>query len=133
MIEYMLDTDTCIYVIKNKPESVLGLFNQHYDVLAISSVVASELHYGAAKSQVPRHLQEVALFLDRIQVLPFDDYAAQLTGEIRANLARQGTPIGPYDVMIAGHAMAIDCTLVTNNTREFSRVDPLSLVNWTKM
>lgn len=130
MIDFMLDTDISIYVIKKKPPEVLARFNQHYGTMAVSSVTVSELRYGYEKSKVERHRQEVEDFLNRIRVLDFDQHAAEITGIIRAKLANSGTPIGPYDVMIAGHAMAVGCIMVTNNLREFSRVDGLQVENW---
>ena len=130
MIEYMLDTNICIYVIKNRPSEVVSQFNQHYAEMAISSVVASELYYGAYKSGLDRHMIAVQAFVNRIAIIEFDNAAANASGEIRADLANRGTPIGPYDVMIAGHAVSQNCTLVTNNVREFERVSQLAIENW---
>ena len=130
MILYMLDTNMCIYVIKNRPAHVLKKFNKHHGNMCVSAITASELYYGAAKSGVPRHFEDVESFLAHIEVLPVTCLDGEVAGRIRADLAKKGTPIGPYDTLIAGHALANDLTLVTNNTREFERVDGLVLENW---
>ncbi len=131
MLRYMLDTDTCIYVIKNRPANLRDTFNQHNDQLSISSVTLAELLYGAEKSAKTEHnLGVVESFSARLEVLPYDDKAAAHTGQIRAQLEAAGTPIGPYDLMIAGHARSQGLVLVTNNMREFERVDGLRLENW---
>ena len=130
MIKYMLDANICIYVIKHRPPVVRDKFNQHAHEIAISSVVASELYYGAFKSGVPRHMEELERFMLKMKVWPFDDFAAVSTGKVRASLAGKGRPIGPYDSMIAGHALSNNQILVTNNVREFERVEGLKLENW---
>ena len=127
---YMLDTNICIYVIKNRPAHVLQKFNKHHGEMCISSITASELYYGAAKSGVPRHFKDVETFIARIEVLPIASFDAEVAGRIRADLAGKGTPIGPYDTLIAGSAMATNMILVTNNIKEFERVDGLELENW---
>lgn len=131
MLRYMLDTNICIYTIKNKPQVVREAFNRHYGQLAISSVTLMELVYGAEKSAAPeRNLAVVEGFAARLEVLDYDHLGAAHTAQLRAELARAGTPIGPYDQMIAGHARARGLVLVTNNLREFTRVPGLRVEDW---
>lgn len=131
MLKYMLDTNICIFTIKDKPEAVRVLFNQHHGQLCISSVTLMELFYGAEKSAVPeRNLAVVEGFAARATVLDYDTAAAQHTGQLRAEQAKAGRPIGPYDQMIAGHARSQGLILVTNNVREFERVPGLRIEDW---
>jgi tRNA(fMet)-specific endonuclease VapC len=130
-LRYLLDTNICIYTLKRRPPQIRERFNRHAAHLAISSVVLAELLYGAEKSSRPEHnLEQVEGFAARLEVLPFDDKAAVHYGQIRAVLERSGQGIGPYDLMIAGHARSLGLTLVTNNEREFFRVPGLLLENW---
>ena len=131
MLRYMLDTNICIYTMKNKPDSVREAFKRHQGQLCISSVVLSELLFGAEKSNNrPAALIAVESFAARLTVLSYSPEAAVNTAQIRADLQRQGKPIGPYDVMIAGHAQSLGLILVSNNTKEFDRVAGLRLENW---
>ena len=131
MLRYMLDTNICIYTIKNNPAAVREKFQQHQNHLCISSIVLSELLYGAEKSSQPeKSLALIEGMAARLEVLNFDEHAAAHAAEIRADLARKGTPIGHYDVLIAGHARSRGLMLVSNNLREFERVDGLRLENW---
>ncbi|KMJ43462.1 tRNA(fMet)-specific endonuclease VapC [Xenorhabdus khoisanae] len=131
MIKYMLDTNICIYTIKNKPQKVREAFYQHYGQLCISSVTLMELIYGAEKSaNLKKNLDIIEGFAARLEVMTYGFDAAVHTGQIRAELAKNGTPIGPYDSMIAGHARSLGMVLVTNNTREFERVSGLRLEDW---
>ncbi|WEK31614.1 MAG: tRNA(fMet)-specific endonuclease VapC [Candidatus Pseudomonas phytovorans] len=131
MLRYMLDTNICIFTIKNKPQIVREAFNRHHGQLAISTVTLMELIYGAEKSANPqRNLTVVEGFAARLEVLDYDDHAAAHTGQLRSELAKAGTPIGPYDQLIAGHARALGLILVTNNLREFQRVPGLRLEDW---
>ena len=133
MLRYMLDTNILIYTLKNKPEMVQQQFEAHDGEICASSVTAMELLYGAHKSQaVRRNLDVVEGLLGRIEILDFDVSAAEHAGQIRAELSAVGKPIGPFDVMIAGHARSRGMCLVTNNEGEFMRVSGLRLVNWTK-
>lgn len=133
MLKYMLDTNICIYTIKNKPQKVREAFNQHYGRICISSVTLMELIYGAEKSCSPeKNLPVVEGFTARLDVLNYDNDAAVHTGQLRAELARAGKPIGPYDAMIAAHARSLGLILVTNNTREFIRVPGLRLDDWSQ-
>ena len=131
MLKYLLDTNIVIYTIKNRPRRVRERFTRHQGQLAISSVTLMELVYGAEKSSQPeRNLRDINGLAARLDVLPYDAAAATHTGQIRAELARQGTPIGPYDQMIAGHARALGLILVSNDAAEFGRVPGLRLENW---
>lgn len=131
MLRYLLDTNICIYAIKNRPASVRDRFNQEADRLCISSVTLFELLCGAEKSSLPaRNLEVVESFAARLQVLPFDKRAAAHAAQLRALLEKAGTPIDPYDLQIAGHARSESLTVVTNNLREFARVPGLLVENW---
>lgn len=134
MLKYLLDTNICIFTIKNKPQVVREAFTRHAGQLAISTVTLMELVYGAEKSDHSRHnLHVVEGFAARLDVLDYHSEAAAQTAQIRAELARAGTPIGPYDGLIAGHARALGLILVTNNVREFSRVAGLRLEDWASV
>lgn len=128
---FLLDTNICIYLINRRPETVLQHFaNLQAGEVAISSITGSELHYGVAKSGSARNLLALEKFLAPLEVLPFDEAAMREYGPIRARLEKQGTPIGPMDMLIAAHALALDVVLVTNNLREFERVPGLRTMNW---
>ncbi|CAI8855179.1 MULTISPECIES: type II toxin-antitoxin system tRNA(fMet)-specific endonuclease VapC [Pseudomonas] len=131
MIKYMLDTNICIFTIKNKPQVVREAFNRHHGQLCISAVTLMELIYGAEKSAAPeKNLAVIEGFAARLEVLPFDNEAAAHTGMIRSELAKAGKPIDPYDQMIAGHARSRGFIVVTNNLREFERVPGLRVEDW---
>ena len=127
----MLDTNIVIYTIKNRPVRVREVFKRHSGQMAISAVTFGELIYGAERSSQPeRNLNDIEGMIARLEVLPFGELAAAHFGQLRAELARAGTPIGPYDQMIAGHARAAGLVLVTNNVDEFKRVPGLRIENW---
>ncbi|HPO04016.1 MAG TPA: type II toxin-antitoxin system VapC family toxin [Bacillota bacterium] len=131
-MRYMLDTNICIYLIKKKPESVLKNLNLHMDEgIAISAITLAELKHGVEASQYPEK-NAIALnqFLSIVDILPFDDDAATEYGKICATLRRQGTPIGVMDMLIAAHAKAKGLIIVSNNVKEFARVEGLELKNW---
>ena len=131
-MRYMLDTNICIYAIKNKPEKVLKTLKEKMnDGICISAITLAELAHGVEKSAA-RDKNRAALlrFLTILTVLPFDDLAAAEYGEVCADLQRKGTPIGTMDMLIAAHAKTEGLILVTNNTREFERVEGLTLENW---
>lgn len=131
MLRYLLDTNIVIYVIKRKPLSALQLFNGNEGHMAISSITLAELLHGAEKSNAPvRSLATVEDFCSRLEVLPYGAKAAQHYGSIRAALERLGQPIGVNDLHIAAHARSEGLTLVSNNLREFERVEALRLDNW---
>ncbi|MFD1745102.1 tRNA(fMet)-specific endonuclease VapC [Rhizobium helianthi] len=132
MLKYMLDTNICIFTIKNRPQHVREAFNRHSNQLCISSVSLMELIYGAEKSARPeQNLAVVEGFAARLEVLDYDALAASHSGQLRAELASNGTPIGPYDQLIAGHARSKGLILVTNNRREFERVPGLRVEDWS--
>ena len=132
MIEFMLDTNICIYLIKQKPRQVVERLAQtSVSDVGISSITLSELEYGVCKSGRPEQNRVALLeFLAPLEVLPYDDMAAQDYGQLRSYLTAHGTPIGSLDMLIAAHARSINCTVVTNNAAEFSRVPHLKLDNW---
>ena len=129
----MLDTNICIYTIKQKPIEVLNRFKQELsEGLCISAITLAELKHGVEKSARPeRNELALAQFLTALTVVPFDDLAAVEYGKICADLQKKGKPIGTMDMLIAASALSLGITLVTNNTREFIRVSGLSLENWT--
>ena len=131
---YMLDTNICIYTMKKKPEKVLQRFQKALDMgLCISSITLAELEYGMKHcSDQLKNEQALIRFLAPLSILPFGAAAASEYGAIRAELQRKGTPIGPLDMLIAGHARAEDLILVTNNVREFERVPDLEIENWAE-
>ena len=131
MLNYLLDTNFVIYVIKQRPIQVLEVFNRHQRRMAISAITLAELIHGAEKSSdVPRNIAVVEDFVSRLTVLPYDDRAAWQYGSIRAALEKSGQPIGLNDLHIAAHARSNGLILVTNNEHEFKRVSGLLLENW---
>ncbi|CAK6694596.1 type II toxin-antitoxin system tRNA(fMet)-specific endonuclease VapC [Synechococcus sp. CBW1107] len=131
MLRYLLDTTICIYVIKQRPASLLERFNENAAQMGISAITLAELLHGAEKSSQPRRsLAVVEDFCSRLDVLSYGAKAAQHYGLIRASLERRGLPIGVNDLHIAAHARSEGLTLVSNNLREFERVDGLLLDNW---
>ena len=133
-MRYMLDTNICIYAIKHKPEQVFMRLQEHDPAeICISSVTYAELVHGVEKSKaIEKNRLALALLLANIEIMSFDSLAAEGYGKVRADLEKMGTPIGPLDMMIAGHAKALDYTVVTNNTKEFERVKGLKLENWVE-
>ena len=131
-MEFLLDTNTCIYIIKRKPSEVIERFRQaKISQIGISSITFSELSYGVSKSSQPTQNQvALAQFAAPLEILPYEDDAAQYYGDLRAFLEKKGTPIGSLDMLIAAHALSIDCTLVTNNEKEFTRIPNLKIDNW---
>jgi len=131
-VRYLLDTNICIYLIKQKPIRVMEKFNA-YSVgeIGVSSITVGELWYGVAKSE-RREENEQALeqFLLPLIVAEFDEGAAEVYGEIRAALEKDGRPIGAMDMLIAAHAVSLGVVLVTNNEGEFSRMPELIVENW---
>ena len=131
-MKLMLDTNICIYIIKQQPAAVLKRFLE-YQIgdIGISSITLSELRYGVAKST---HQEKNAKALDEfvipLEVVSFDEEAAHVYGNIRATLEKAGTPIGSMDMLIAAHAVSLGIPLVTNNTREFVRIPTLIVIDW---
>ncbi len=129
---YMLDTNICSYIIRNAPEGVkikLKKVEQEHE-LALSSIVVSELFYGAYRKNSNKLIKLIKDFTENFMIYNFDAKAAETYGKIRANLERGGNVIGAYDLQIAAHAVSLDAVLVTNNEREFNRVKGLRIENW---
>jgi tRNA(fMet)-specific endonuclease VapC len=131
-MRYLLDTNICIYIIRQKPPQVLAHFEYlEPSEVGISSITVAELEYGVVKSQQQeRNQNALRQFLLTLEIVDFDAQAATIYGEVRSALERQGQPIGAMDLLIAAHALSINTTLVTNNSREFNRVPGLKLENW---
>jgi tRNA(fMet)-specific endonuclease VapC len=129
---FLLDTNTCIeYLRKRNPTVISNIHAQPPDELRVCSVVVAELYFGAFKKPQPAsNFAVLTAFLSVFLSLPFEDRAAKIYGQVRADLETKGTPIGPNDLMIAAIALAHDLTLATHNTSEFSRVSGLKLVDW---
>jgi len=131
MLRFMLDTNICIYVIKNRPARLRERFNSLGDQLCISVITLAELIYGAEKSARPHeNLAVVEQFRARLEVLAFAERAAGHYGQLWAEIERAGQPIGTHDMMIGGHARSEGLTVVTNNLREFRRMPGLRVENW---
>lgn len=131
MLKYMLDTNICIYVIKRRPLDALVKFNENAGSICISSITMAELMHGAEKSeQRARNLSIVEDFISRLDVLSYGEKAAMHYGDIRADLEKKGTIIGANDLHIAAHARSEALVLVSNNLKEFERVDGLRSCNW---
>ena len=131
MIAFLLDTDICIHVLKHRDRGLAETFKANDGRMAISDVTLFELAYGAERYQDPQQrLAVIEGFAARLELLPFDSRAALHAGQIRAGLERKGEMIGAYDVLIAGVARSQGLVLVTNNGREFDRVEGLRVENW---
>ena len=131
---YLLDTNTCIYLIKESPVRVIRtLRSKRPDEITISSVTFAELQFGVEKS---RHTEKNQKALDRflapLEIRPFDVEAGRVYARVRADLQRRGKVIGALDMMIGAHAIALDAIFVTNNVREFKRIRGLKLENWAR-
>jgi tRNA(fMet)-specific endonuclease VapC len=131
MLRYMLGTNVCVRVLRDRPKDVRDRFNAAADTLCISTIVLTELLHGAAKSARPDHnRQEVERFAARLEVLAFDERAADHAADIRATLERTGRGIGGYDLLIAGHARSRGLIVVTGDLGEFRRVEGLRSEDW---
>lgn len=127
----MLDTNLCVRILRDRPPGLRPRLNAEADSLCVSSITFAELVHGAEKSAKPApNRAEVDLLAARLRVLAFDDRAAAHSAEIRADLERRGQPIGPYDLLIAGHARSEGLVIVTGNLREFRRVEGLRAEDW---
>ncbi|MGA0572648.1 type II toxin-antitoxin system tRNA(fMet)-specific endonuclease VapC [Variovorax sp. VNK109] len=130
-MKYLLDTNTCIYIINQRPAHVLQRFREHHiEDIGLSAMSAAELAFGVAKSGSAKNEATLQRFLAPLNVLPFDVDCIWHYGHLRAKLEKAGTPIGSIDTMIAAHALALDATLITNNVNEFARVPGLRCDNW---
>jgi tRNA(fMet)-specific endonuclease VapC len=127
----LLDTNICIYIINQKPPTVLERFKSfNAGEIGVSSIVAAELAFGVEKTNSNRNKQALNLFLAPMTIVPFDGACIWSYASLRSHLEKQGQPIGSLDTMIAAQALALDLPLVTNNLKEFSRVPKLKLENW---
>ena len=128
----MLDTNICIYIIKNKPLQVKEkLYKFEISEVCISTITVSELIYGAYKSQfVEKNLKAIEGFLLPFEIMDYDYKASIEYGKIRAYLEKKGKVIGNMDMQIAGHALSLNLELISNNTKEFERINGLKLDNW---
>lgn len=132
-MKYLLDTNTCIYIINRKPPSAIArIRSKQLEDIAVSTVTIAELEYGVYRSQkIDQNRIALLEFLVPLIILDFDQGAAAVYGSIRSSLEARGTPIGPLDLLIAAQAVSQGLILVTNNEREFNRVDGLEIENWT--
>lgn len=133
-MRFMLDTNFCLYAIQHRAPDVLAALRAHESAgLGLSSITVAELMFGVAKSGSLRNQKALAQFLEPLEIADFDRRAAQVYGPLRAALEAAGTPIGPLDTQLAAHALSLGLTLVSHNTREFSRVPGLRLDNWVQV
>ncbi len=130
---YMLDTNICSYIIRNKPPYIREKLEmiEHHHTVALSSIVVTELTYGAAKKGSPKLTRLIDAFIDNFTLYDYDRSAAQPYGELRVQLEQTGKIIGAHDLLIAAHALSLNAILVTNNLREFLRIDGLTLEDWS--
>jgi len=131
---FLLDTNICIYLIRQKPLHVYDKFKSlALGAVGLSTITVSELTYGVTKSSNPeKNRDALEQFLLPFEILDFDINAEIEYGKVRTYLEKKGTPIGPLDTLIAAHAKSLNLILVTNNTREFNRVPKLSIQNWVE-
>lgn len=131
-MHYLLDTNICIYLIKKRPKQVLEQFQKHSPTdVAISSISVFELEYGVEKSQIKdRAAKALAKFLLPLNIVEFDKWAASKAATIRVKLEKAGTPLGAYDLLIAAVALSRQLYLVTNNVKEFEKIEELHIENW---
>jgi len=132
-MKFMLDANICIYLIKLKPQKVLKHFQSHsVGEIGISSITLAELRLGVEKSQhIEKNRQALDEFILPLEIVDFDEAAAEAYGTIRAALKKTGRPIGSMDMLIGAHALALSVALVTNNTKEFRRIKNLKVLDWT--
>jgi len=131
-MKYLLDTNICIYLIKQKPPQVLQRFSAYtVDDIGVSAITVAEMSFGAQKSQRPeQNRRALEQFLVPLTILDFDYQAAIVYGGIRAALEARGMPVGALDLLIAAQAISRGITLVTNNAAEFARIPNLIMENW---
>jgi tRNA(fMet)-specific endonuclease VapC len=132
-MKFMLDTNICIYIIKQKPPKALKHFSSHsVGDIGISSITLAELQYGVAKSRhIQKNRQALSEFTLPLEIVHFDEKAAESYGEVRAALEKAGRPIGSMDMLIGAHALSLGIALVTNNIKEFRLIKGLRVVDWT--
>lgn len=134
MIKYLIDTNTCIYIMNKRPAGIIQKFKRFtIGDIGVSTITVSELEYGAAKSKNSKlNNQRLEEFLSPLEILPYDEIAANNYGDIRHKLEKRGELIGPLDLLIAAHAVSKNLILITNNEKEFKRVKNLKIRNWVK-
>ena len=133
-MRYMLDTNICIYIIREKPVKVIKkLCTFELTDIVISAITHSELEFGVSKSSRREENREALNnFLSPLEIVPYDDKAAVVYGQIRTHLEKKGTVVGAMDMLIGAHAKSIPVTLVTNNLKEFKRIPGLRVENWAR-
>ena len=134
MIKYLIDTNICIYIMNKRPTGIIHKFKQ-FDVgeIGVSTITVSELQYGVSKSKNRRlNKQRIEEFLFPLEILPYDEIASTIYGDIRVQSEKRGEPIGPLDLLIAAHALSRNLVLISNNEKEFKRVKNLKVENWVK-
>jgi len=131
-MKYLLDTNACIRILKgDSPKMLVHIKQAAKEEICISTVVRFELFYGIYKSKnTESNIKNLNIFLQSVNTLYFDEHASQEAGRVRFALEESGTPIGPYDLLIGATALAYDCTLITHNTKEFSRIKNLRIEDW---
>lgn len=130
---YMLDTNICSYIIRNKPKNIKEKLQEveKNHTVALSSIVVSELLYGATKKDSSKLTKIVSAFIDNFIIYDYSKISGQSYANIRTDLEKKGTIIGANDLLIVSHALSLGAVLVTNNTREFKRVEKLVLEDWS--
>lgn len=133
-MKYLLDTNICVYIIKKMPQEVFARFRTcQVGEVGISAITISELQFGVANSSRPnRNQAALNQFLSPLEIIDFSAQVAPVYGEIRTRLQSSGQVIGPLDMLIAAHALSLNCILVTNNESEFRRVPQLQVENWAR-
>lgn len=131
---YLLDTSTIVALIRGRHDHARGRFRDAEGRLGVSTVTVMELEYGVERGLDPRRARgEAEELVSLVDVLPFDEVAAMHAGRVRAQLAAAGTPIGPFDTLLAGHARSLGLVMVTHNAREFERVPGLQVEDWLQV
>lgn len=133
-MKYLIDTNICIYIMNNHPPEVLNRFKRvGVGDVGISSITVSELYYGACKStKIRQSIKRLEEFLYPFEILTYDENASREYGKIRSHLEKKGQVIGPLDMLIAAHALSNNLIVITNNSKEFKRIDSLQVENWVK-
>lgn len=134
LMKFLIDTNICIYIINSRPPEVIKKFKaKKVGQIGISSITVSELYYGVSKSKYQKqNLKRLEEFLTPFEILSYDKNASEFYRKIRAQLEKSGDIIGPLDLLIAAHALSLNLTLITNNEKEFNRVNSLKVENWAK-
>ena len=131
---FLIDTNICIYIMNDHPPQIIQKFKEiGIGNICISSITVSELQFGVFKSkQIKKNIKRLEEFLSPFEILSYDENASTFYGKIRSSLEKQGTVIGPLDMLIAAHALSENLTVITNNEKEFKRVKSLKVENWAR-